>query len=108
MLAKRRCLLRQGRAQHAHRRDQPPAERRHGRDVHRRGKNVVRRLAHVDVVVGMDLAALAALAAQELAGAIGDDLVHVHVGLRAAAGLPDDQGKLGVVLARRSPRRPPR
>ena len=76
-----------------------PRKRRHGGDVHGRRKHVVRRLAHVDLIVGMDLAAHAALAAQELAGAVGDDLVHVHVRLRAAAGLPDDQGKLGVVLA---------
>ena len=33
-------------------------------------------------------------------GAVGQHLVHVHVGLRARAGLPDDQRELAVVLAR--------
>ncbi len=99
-VSKRRGLLRQGRSG-ALRTDgiRRAAERRHGRDVHRGRKHVVGRLAHVDMVVGMDLAAHAALAAQELAGAVGDDLVQVHVRLGAAARLPDDQGKLGVVPA---------
>ena len=75
------------------------AERLDGGDVHGRREDVVGRLAHVDVVVGVDLAAHPALAAQELAGAVGDHFVQVHVGLRAAAGLPDDERELVVVLA---------
>ena len=41
----------------------------------------------------------AALAAEPLVGEVGDDLVDVHVGLRAGAGLPDDERELVVVLA---------
>ena len=45
--------------------------------------------------------------AEELDRAVGDDLVGVHVGLGAAAGLPDHQREVVVEPARRSPRRPP-
>src|SRR5882672_961297 len=38
-------------------------------------------------------------AARQFDGAVGDDLVDVHVGLRTAAGLPDTQGKLLVEFA---------
>ena len=69
------------------------------RNVHRRRKRVVRRLRHVDVVVGMDRLLRSHLAARNFDGAVGDDLVDVHVGLRAAAGLPDAQRKLVVQLA---------
>ena len=41
----------------------------------------------------------AAPRAGELVGAVGDDLVGVHVALRAAAGLEDDQRELGVERA---------
>jgi hypothetical protein len=37
---------------------------------------------------------------QQFAGAIGDDLIHVHVGLRAGAGLPHRQRKVRVVPTR--------
>src|SRR5262249_12553009 len=40
-----------------------------------------------------------ALAAEDLAGSIGEDLVHVHVGLRARTGLPNDERELDVVLS---------
>src|ERR1700736_4909571 len=56
------------------------------RDVHRRWERVVRRLRHVYVVIGMKRPLRAQLAARDLDGAVGDDLVHVHVSLRAAAG----------------------
>ena len=75
-------------------------DRRHCRDVHRGRVHVVRRLALVDVVVGMDEPFLPALAAEELAGPIRQHLVHVHVGLRAAARLPHRERKLAIVLAR--------
>ena len=39
------------------------------------------------------------LAACQLDGAVGDDFVDIHVGLRSAAGLPDAQGKLVVEFA---------
>ena len=38
-------------------------------------------------------------AARQFNGAVGDDFVDVHVGLRAAAGLPDAQRKLVVEFA---------
>jgi hypothetical protein len=62
-------------------------------------KHVVGRLAAIYVVVRVHLARLAALAAQQLARAVGDHLVEVHVGLRAGAGLPDRQRKFVRMLA---------
>src|SRR3984893_1200435 len=76
--------------------------RRHshrGRDVHCGRERVVRRLAHIDVIVGMNRCLGAELAAQQFVGAVGDHLVEVHVGLRAGAGLPDHQRKVIVELA---------
>ena len=52
-------------------------------------EDVVRRLAHVDVVVGMG----------PVAGEVGDHLVRVHVRRRAGAGLEGVDGELVVVLA---------
>src|SRR6266849_6117939 len=62
---------------------------RGGSDVHGGGKGVVGGLRHVHVVVRMDGLLAAHFAAGNFDGAIGDDFVDVHVGLRAAAGLPD-------------------
>ena len=70
------------------------------RDMHRGRKRVVGGLRHIDVVVGMDRLLAAHLAAGQFDRAVRDDLVGVHVGLGAAAGLPDAQRKLGVELAR--------
>ena len=67
-----------------------------GGDVHGGGKRVVGGLRHVHIVVGMDRILGAENAAGEFDGAIGDDFVGVHIGLRAAAGLPDAQGKFVV------------
>jgi hypothetical protein len=66
-------------------------EVQNGGDVHDSGEGVVGGGAHVDVVVGVDGLLAAHGAAQNLNGAVGDDLVGVHVGLGAGAGLPDDQ-----------------
>ena len=70
-----------------------------GGDVHRGREHIVRRLAHVDVIVRMHRRLLAALAAQQLVGAVRDHLVEVHVALGAGAGLPDDQREMFVELA---------
>ena len=70
-----------------------------GRDVHRRREGVVGGLALVDVVVGVDGLLRAHLAAEDLDRAVRDDLVGVHVGLRPAPGLPDDQREVFVELA---------
>jgi hypothetical protein len=69
-----------------------------GGDVHGRGVGVVRRLAEVDVVVGMHRRLGAHRPAQPLDGAVGDHLVGVHVRLRARAGLPHDQREVIVQL----------
>jgi hypothetical protein len=62
-----------------------------------RRENVVGRLAEVDVVVGMDRASSSALAGGGLIGDAGDDLVGVHVGRGAAAGLEDIDDELAIV-----------
>ncbi len=67
-------------------------------NVHRCGEAVVGALRAIDVVVGMHGRLAATLATGQLVGATGDDLVDVHVALRAATGLPDHQRKLVVVL----------
>ncbi|MNJ54621.1 hypothetical protein D3C77_500700 [compost metagenome] len=71
----------------------------HGAQVHGGGEAVVGALRAVDMIVGMHRAFAAALAAGQFVGASGDHLVDVHVALRAAAGLPDHQRELVVVLA---------
>ena len=65
-----------------------------GGDVHRGRERVVRRLAHIDVIVGVNRLFGSEFAAQHFAGAIGDHLVEIHVGLGAGAGLPDHQRKM--------------
>ena len=57
--------------------------------AHGGGEDVVGGLAVVDVVVGMRVLVLAELAAEQLGGAVGDDLVGVHVEADARAGLKD-------------------
>ena len=72
-----------------------------GRDVHRRGEGVVGALALVHVVVGVNrTVALAEGAPCKDMGAVGHDLVDVHVALGARARLPNHQRKLVVELAR--------
>ena len=56
----------------------------------RRGReHVVRRLTHVDVIVGMDDAVFAARSAEQFSGTVGDHLVCIHVVRRTGAGLID-------------------
>ena len=76
-------------------RQQPVAHRECGGDVDGGRDDVVAALAAVDVVVGMDR--LAEAAARE----VGDDLVDVHVGAGAGAGLVDAERKLVGVTAGR-------
>ena len=66
------------------------------RDVHGGREGVVRRLAAIDMVVGVHERFLPTLAAEELGRAIGDHLVGVHVRLGAGAGLPDHQREMVV------------
>ena len=81
------------------RRDQPVLHLLGAGDVHGGRIGVVRRLAHVDVVVGVHGLLGAHLAAQHLDGAVGDHLVGIHVGLGAGARLPDDEREVLVELA---------
>ena len=64
------------------------------RNMHGGGESVIGRLAHIDVIIGMQQ-----LFAGNFIAAVGNDLVGVHVGLGAAAGLPDDQGEVVVQSA---------
>ena len=73
-----------------HRRQQVVDGAVEGGEVHGRREDVVRRLAHVDVVVRMDA----------LAGETRDHLVGVHVRARAGACLEDVDRELVVELAR--------
>ncbi len=86
-------------AQPADRRQQAPDGFLGGRDVHRRRKRVVRRLALIHVIVRVHRLLAADDAAGELDRAIRDDLIRVHVRLRPAAGLPDEERKVIVQLA---------
>ena len=93
------ALLLQRVLQMRQRRIEQPRDLLGRRDVHRGREAVVRRLAHVDVIVGMHRRFRAELAAEHFVGAVGDHLVDVHVGLGAGAGLPDHQREVIVELA---------
>ena len=85
--------------QRAHRRQQLPRHLDGGGAVHRCREVVVRRLGHVDVIVGMHRLLRAKRRVGELAAAVGDHLVDIHVELRARARHPDMQRKHVVVPA---------
>ena len=91
-------LLRERGAQRRERREQTMDDAVDGRDIHGGGEDVVRRLAAIDVVVRMHAARSvvrsATRAAHQLARAVRDDFVDVHVGLRARPRLPDQQREL--------------
>ena len=67
--------------------------------MHDGGEGVVGGGGHVDVVVGVDGLLGAHGATEDLNGTVGDDLVGVHVGLGAGAGLPDNQREVVQQLA---------
>ena len=92
-------LRRERRAQPRQRRQQRAHDAERGGKVHRGGKKVVGRLPEIDFVVGMHQPVLPPLPAEQLGRAIGQHLVHVHIALRAGAGLPDGQGELLPVAA---------
>ena len=77
------------------RRDQLVLDCDHGGNVHCRREGVIGGLAHVDIIVRV-----AKFCARQLIGAVGNDLVRIHIRLRARAGLPDHQRKMLVELAR--------
>src|SRR5207247_2505845 len=59
------------------------------RNVNRRWEDVVRRLAHVHVVIRVNHRLVPSLAPEKLDRAIRDDLVHVHIRRRPATRLED-------------------
>src|SRR5207249_9210398 len=69
---------------------------RSGGDVHGGGKRVVGGLRHVHIIIWVDRFLAAHDAAGHFNGAIGDHFVDVHVGLSAAAGLPDAEREVAV------------
>ena len=71
----------------------------HGGQMHGRGKGVVGRLAHVHVIIGANGLLTAHDAAEELDGAVGQHLVHIHVGLGAGTCLPHVERKMFVQQA---------
>ena len=86
-------------AQPFNRWDQHFSHARRCRNVHRRGKRIVRRLRHVHIIIWMNRLLAAQHAPRNLNRAIGNHFVRVHVGLRAAAGLPDAQWELIIQFA---------
>ena len=69
------------------------------REAHRGGGHVIRRLAHVHVVVRVHVLVRAEAAAEDLVRAICDDLVHVHVERDAGSGVKDIEHELVGVRA---------
>lgn len=67
--------------------------------MNRRREDIVRGLGPVDVVVGMERSVRAKALPRRLSGEVADYLIHVHVRLGSAAGLPDAQGELIIVPA---------
>jgi hypothetical protein len=98
-LAERLLLAHQLLVQKRERWQQPVHDLLDRGDVHRSRERVVRRLAHVDVIVRMHRRLAAELAAEQLDRAVRDHLIEVHVRLRARTGLPDDKREVAVELA---------
>ena len=92
-------LFRQRGAQLRNGRQQLVGQCLHCGHMHGGREYVIGGLAAVHVVVGVHQPAFAALATQDLARAIRQHLVDVHIGLRARAGLPDHQRELIRMLA---------
>src|SRR5439155_12799693 len=65
--------------------------------------DIVRRLAQINVVVGMHHRLVAALPAQQFNGAVGDNFVGVHVRRGAGTGLKDVDRKMFVPFTARTP-----
>ena len=86
-------------AQLLQRRDQGVRHLFRRRDVHGRRESVVGRLRAIDVVVRVNRVFRADRAAQHLDGAVGDNLIGVHVRLGAGPRLPDGKREVVVQLA---------
>lgn len=68
-------------------------------DVHGGGIGVVRRLAHIDVIVRVNRLLRTHDAAEQLDRTVGNDLVRIHVRLGSGARLPHDEREVFVKLA---------
>jgi len=71
----------------------------HRGDVHGGRKNIVGRLGLIDIIIGVNYGFVPEFAAVQLQGAVGDHFIDVHIGLCAAAGLPNHQGEMRVEFA---------
>ena len=89
----------EGVAQFLYRWNQQVVDLLRGGDVDGSREAVVGGLGVVDVVVRMHGFVGGKPGAGEFVGAVGEHFVHVHVGLRARAGLPDDERELSVQFA---------
>ena len=83
-----------GVAQPGHGRNQCLGYSRRSRNMHSSRKRVIGRLRHVHVVIWMDRFLRTHHATCDLNRAIRNHLVGIHIGLRAAAGLPDAEWKV--------------
>ena len=88
----------EGAAQVGHRIDQAE-DADVGRQLQRRRIDVVGRLAHVHVLVRVQVLVFAALVTEQFEGAVGDHLVGVHVRRGAGAALDDVHDEFIVILA---------
>ena len=84
----------EGRGEEVDRGEQPVLDGDDGGDVHGGREGVVRALRHVRVIVWMEN-----FLPRDLVAAVRDDLVDVHIGLRAAARLPYSEREVGGELA---------
>lgn len=87
-------LLLQGVLQAGQGRKKRILDLQNGGNVHNGREGIVGRGGHVDMVVGVDRLLAAHGPAQDLNCTVGDDLVGVHVGLGARAGLPDNKREM--------------
>ena len=62
-----------------------------GGDVHCRRKSIVRRLSFVHIVIRMDWFFTSHYSAGKFDCAVRNYFVHIHIGLRAASGLPNNK-----------------
>lgn len=76
----------------------------HGHQMKSGRERVVRGLRHIDVIVRMhevffrDFSLVAEVTVDDFGGAIGDHFVHVHIGLRARARLPNGEREVAAEL----------
>ena len=94
-------LLRYRIVQSLHCRDQPLLHVDRRCNAHGGGKRVVGRLRHIHMIVGVNRRLASKRRARELAAAIGNHFVYVHVELGAAAGHPHVQRKHVMMPARK-------